>query len=155
MSIVHPKTNQCTEKWKPMVSTAPTGRRSRSSLLLTKWSRVEEAPERSVPGLETGVLIARTWEKRFEDSTENVGDDLDEELADEDRLRAKILVYGGQSQLRVCAIARITNGHAYKYLTQNGFQRPMPRNHILNANTGSAGSSSSERRRVAAPMSIS
>ena len=63
----------------------------------TKWSRVNESPELVVSHLEPGVLVTRPRENFLEDSPENVGNDLDEELTDEDRLRAEILIKGQEN----------------------------------------------------------
>jgi hypothetical protein len=57
----------------------------------TEGSGIQEAPETGIRRLEAIALVSGSGNNLLEDSTKNIGDDLNEELTDEDGLRAEIL----------------------------------------------------------------
>lgn len=60
--------------------------------LLTERPRIKETPETRVGGLKTRMLVSRTWQNLLQKAAQEVTDDLDEELADEHRLRSEVLL---------------------------------------------------------------
>ena len=57
----------------------------------TEGPGVQEAPETGIRRLEAIAFVSGSRNNLLKDSTKNVGDDLNEELADEDGLGAEIL----------------------------------------------------------------
>jgi hypothetical protein len=97
------------------------------------------------------VHVPCSWDNFFEEHTEKIGENLDEQLADEHRLRAEVL----SKELVSLSEA---NGEKHTKIwpkTAPKQDRPTPRNHMRKVNAGSVGSSSSEMRRVATSRSVS
>lgn len=59
--------------------------------IFTEWSWVHEAPEGGIRFLELAMFVARPRDNFFQYTAKNVGNDLDKQLAHEDRLRTEIL----------------------------------------------------------------
>ena len=64
----------------------------------TERSRVHESPELVVSRLELRMLVTRSRDEFLQNSPKYIGNDLDEELTDEDRLRAEILIKGQENE---------------------------------------------------------
>ena len=57
----------------------------------TEFTRIHESPEGRIFGLQPVMDVAGTWDDFFQDTPEDVGDNLDEQLTDKHRLRTEIL----------------------------------------------------------------
>lgn len=57
----------------------------------TEWTRIEKSPEGGIRSLKAREGVAGTWHDSLQSNTEDIGDDLKEQLADIDSLGTEVL----------------------------------------------------------------